>query len=105
MHITKKTILRIFTKCTICFQGSEKDRSSLNEPSLGLAPLIVKELFEIIKTLNKRGLSILLVEQNALNALAISDYAYVLENGEKVLEGPSKKLISDEKIKKAYLGM
>lgn len=77
----------------------------LDEPSLGLAPLIVKELFEIIKTLNKRGLSILLVEQNALNALAISDYAYVLENGEKVLEGPSKKLISDEKIKKAYLGM
>jgi len=76
----------------------------MDEPSLGLAPIIVKSIFEIIKRINKNGVSVLLIEQNAKAALEISDYAYVLETGTVVLEGPGKDLISNDQVKKAYLG-
>lgn len=76
----------------------------MDEPSLGLAPLIVKDIFEIIKQVNKMGVTILLIEQNAKVALEISDYAYVLETGTIVLEGPGKELLNNEDVKKAYLG-
>jgi len=76
----------------------------LDEPSLGLAPLIVKDIFRIIKEINKTGTTILLVEQNAKQALGISDYAYVLETGKILFEGPAKQMENDENIKKAYLG-
>jgi len=76
----------------------------LDEPSMGLAPLLVKEIFDIIKELNKSGITILLVEQNANMALSIADYAYVLETGKITLEGPAKELAASEEVKKAYLG-
>ncbi len=76
----------------------------LDEPSMGLAPLLVQEIFEIIKKINSEGVTILLVEQNANQALSISDRAYVLETGEIVLEGTGKELLNNSKIKKAYLG-
>jgi len=76
----------------------------LDEPSMGLAPLIVKEIFSIIKQLNKMGTTILLVEQNAKAALQIADYGYVLETGRIVLEGEANKLLDNDKIKAAYLG-
>ncbi len=76
----------------------------LDEPSLGLAPLIVRDIFRIIQEINKEGTTVLLVEQNAMQALKISDYAYVLETGKIVHEGNSKELIEDDKIKNAYLG-
>lgn len=76
----------------------------LDEPSLGLAPLLVKDIFDIIKEIHSQGNTILLVEQNAKKALEIADYAYVLETGSLVLEGPGKELLSDEKVKAAYLG-
>jgi len=76
----------------------------LDEPSLGLAPLIVREIFHIISDLKKTGVSILLVEQNARAALQVADYAYVLETGEVALEGPSDKLIDDPKVIESYLG-
>ena len=76
----------------------------LDEPSLGLAPIIVNQVFEIIKTINERGITVLLVEQNANKAMAISDYTYVLENGKIASEGPSKELLSNADIRKSYLG-
>lgn len=76
----------------------------LDEPSLGLAPLIVKDIFRIVKEINKTGTTILLVEQNAKQALGVSDYAYVLETGKILFEGPAKEMENDENIKKAYLG-
>ncbi len=76
----------------------------MDEPSLGLAPLIVKDIFSIIKEINRRGVTILLIEQNAKAALEISDYAYVLETGNVVLEGPGKELLVNEEVRKAYLG-
>lgn len=76
----------------------------LDEPSMGLAPLLVKEIFSIIKEVNESGITILLVEQNAHMALSIADYAYVLETGKITLEGPSKELASSEAVRKAYLG-
>ncbi|KOA20376.1 high-affinity branched-chain amino acid transport ATP-binding protein LivF [Clostridium homopropionicum DSM 5847] len=76
----------------------------LDEPSLGLAPLIVKDIFRIVKEINKTGTTILLVEQNAKQALGVSDYAYVLETGKILFEGPAKQMENDENIKKAYLG-
>lgn len=76
----------------------------MDEPSLGLAPLIVKDIFEIIKKINKEGVTILLIEQNAKAALEISDYAYVLEVGKITLEGKGKDLLDNEDVKKAYLG-
>ncbi len=76
----------------------------LDEPSMGLAPLLVKEIFEIIKAVNKTGVTVLLVEQNAKMALSISDRAYVLETGKIVKEGKASDLLEDDSIKKAYLG-
>lgn len=76
----------------------------LDEPSMGLSPLLVKEVFELIKDLNKNGMTILLVEQNAKMALSISHRAYVLETGKIVTEGKADTLMNNEAIKKAYLG-
>ena len=76
----------------------------MDEPSLGLAPLLVKDIFEIIGELHNQGNTILLVEQNAKKALEIADYAYVLETGTLVIEGPGKELLTNEKVKEAYLG-
>jgi len=76
----------------------------MDEPSLGLAPLLVKEVFEIILLLREQSNTILLVEQNAKKALEIADYGYVLETGRLVLEGPGKDLLQDAKVQEAYLG-
>ncbi|MGI6469369.1 MAG: ABC transporter ATP-binding protein [Syntrophomonadaceae bacterium] len=76
----------------------------MDEPSLGLAPLLVKEVFRIIQDIHKQGVTILLIEQNATAALQIADYGYVLETGEIVLEGPGKELARNENVRKAYLG-
>ena len=76
----------------------------MDEPSLGLAPLIVKGIFEIIKEINKSGVTVLLIEQNANMALKASDYAYVLETGRLSMEGSGKELLSNEAIREAYLG-
>lgn len=76
----------------------------MDEPSLGLAPLIVKGIFEIIKEINKSGVTVLLIEQNANMALKASDYAYVLETGRLSMEGSGKDLLSNEAIREAYLG-
>ena len=76
----------------------------LDEPSLGLAPLIVREIFSIISALKATGVSILLVEQNARAALQVSDYGYVLETGELVVEGPSADLAANPRVAATYLG-
>ncbi len=76
----------------------------LDEPSMGLSPILVDEIFEIIKAFHESGTTILLVEQNANKSLAISDRAYVLENGRIILTGTGKELMASEEIKKAYLG-
>jgi branched-chain amino acid transport system ATP-binding protein len=76
----------------------------LDEPSLGLAPLLVRDIFEIIKEIHRQGNTILLVEQNAKKALEIADYGYVLETGSLVLEGNGEELLHNEKVKEAYLG-
>lgn len=76
----------------------------LDEPSLGLAPLIVKMIFGIIQTINREGVTVLLVEQNAKAALEIADYAYVLETGRISLAGSGPELLADDKVRKAYLG-
>lgn len=76
----------------------------LDEPSLGLAPLVVKDIFNVITEINKSGVTILLVEQNANMALRVADRAYVLETGRITMEGTGKELIENEKIKEAYLG-
>ena len=77
----------------------------LDEPSLGLAPLIIKEIFRIVAELKKTGVSILLVEQNARAALQVADYGYVLETGEVSLEGPSHELADDPRVIETYLGL
>ncbi len=77
----------------------------MDEPSLGLAPLIVKNIFEIIQNINKLGVTILLIEQNAKAALEIADYGYVMETGNIVMEGPGRELLNNEDVKKAYLGI
>lgn len=76
----------------------------LDEPSLGLAPLIVKDIFKIVKEINKEGTTILIIEQNALQTLKIADYAYVLEVGEISMEGKAADLIQDKRLIEAYLG-
>jgi branched-chain amino acid transport system ATP-binding protein len=76
----------------------------LDEPSLGLAPVLVQEIFNIVKELHGRGLTILLVEQNVRQALQVADVAFVLENGRVVMSGAGSELISDPKVKEAYLG-
>lgn len=76
----------------------------LDEPSLGLAPLIIKDIFNTLKEIKKEGTTILIVEQNALATLKIADYAYVLELGNISLEGPASELINDKRLIEAYLG-
>ena len=76
----------------------------LDEPSMGLAPIFIQEIFDIIQEIQKQGTTVLLVEQNANKALAISDRAYVLETGKIVLSGTGKELASSEEVRKAYLG-
>jgi len=76
----------------------------LDEPSLGLAPLLVRDVFEIIKTINERGMTVLLVEQNAFAALKVAHYAYVLETGTIVLQGTGSELAADKRVCEAYLG-
>ena len=76
----------------------------MDEPSMGLSPIFVEEIFNIIKEISAEGTTVLLVEQNAKKALSIADRAYVLETGKIVLEGDAKDLLNDESIKKAYLG-
>ena len=83
---------------------SEPKLLMLDEPSLGLAPKIVGEVFDIIERLKEEGITILLVEQNAFLALKTSDYTYVLENGHIVMEGVSKDMIGNDEIRKRYLG-
>jgi branched-chain amino acid transport system ATP-binding protein len=83
---------------------SNPDVLMLDEPSLGLAPLIVKEIFSIIETLRKTGVTIVLVEQNARAALAVADYGYVLEMGEVSLHGPAAELAQDSRVIDTYLG-
>jgi branched-chain amino acid transport system ATP-binding protein len=77
----------------------------LDEPSLGLSPLLVNQIFNVTKEINQRGTTILLVEQNVVQALSLADQAYVLENGRIVLEGPGKNLLSDKRVQTAYLAM
>lgn len=83
---------------------SEPEFIMFDEPSMGLAPVIVKQVFKIIKRINATGTTVLLIEQNARQALGISDYTYVLENGRIALEGVSKDLLENSSVQKAYLG-
>ena len=76
----------------------------LDEPSMGLAPIIVEEIFEVIKKINATGTSILLIEQNAFLALNTASHAYVLETGKITMQGPSAQLLADPRVKEAYLG-
>ena len=76
----------------------------MDEPSLGLAPLVVKGIFEIIQEINRQGVTVLLIEQNANMALKTADIGYVLETGEITLSGSGRELLANEAVKKAYLG-
>lgn len=76
----------------------------MDEPSLGLAPIIVQGIFEIIKEINRQGVTVLLIEQNANMALHTADHAYVLETGRITMSGPGRELLKNENVKKAYLG-
>ncbi len=76
----------------------------MDEPSLGLAPLVVKSIFDIIKEINKAGVTVLLIEQNANMALKISDFAYVLETGSVTVSGTGQELLNNDAVRKAYLG-
>lgn len=76
----------------------------MDEPSMGLAPILVDEIFNIIKETNKEGMTILLVEQNANKALQVADRAYVLETGKIIIEGNAKDLLNDDRVRQAYLG-
>ncbi len=77
----------------------------LDEPSMGLSPILVEEIFRIIKEINQQGTSILLVEQNALMALSVAHRAYVLETGRIVLSGSAKEIAENPQVKEAYLGV
>ena len=77
----------------------------LDEPSLGLAPIIIQQIFKIIQKVNEDGTTVFLVEQNANQALLIANRGYVMENGVVVMEGKAQELLSSEKVRKAYLGM
>lgn len=83
---------------------SEPDILLLDEPSMGLAPLLVDHIFQVIKTLNASGMTILLVEQNALKALKIANRGYVLQTGTVVLTGKGSELLDNELVREAYLG-
>ena len=76
----------------------------LDEPSLGLAPLLIQEVFRTILKIHEEGTTILLIEQNAMAALRVADYGYVLETGQVVLEGTGEELLKDRRVKAAYLG-
>jgi branched-chain amino acid transport system ATP-binding protein len=76
-----------------------------DEPSLGLAPLVVQEVLHAIRELNRRGLTILLVEQNVAVSLKLSKHAYVLENGRVAMSGPGETLLHDDRVRQAYLGL
>jgi len=76
----------------------------MDEPSMGLAPMLVEQVFETIRRINEQGVTILLVEQNAPLALGIADHGYVLESGRIVLDGPGRDLLDDERVRRAYLG-
>ncbi len=76
----------------------------MDEPSLGLAPLVIKDIFRIIQEINAKGMTILLIEQNANMALKIADWAYVLETGRITMEGTGKELLENPQIREAYLG-
>ena len=76
----------------------------MDEPSMGLAPMVVEQVFETIQAINAQGVTILLVEQNALMALSIADHGYVLESGKIVLSGVGRDLMDDERVRRAYLG-
>ena len=76
----------------------------MDEPSMGLAPLIVKEIFNVIRRLRDEGVTILLVEQNAKAALAVADRGYVIETGRIILQGPSDELLNNSDVQRAYLG-
>ena len=76
----------------------------LDEPSMGLAPIFIQEIFDIIQDIQKQGTTVLLIEQNANKALAIADRGYVLETGKVVLSGTGKELLESEEVRKAYLG-
>jgi branched-chain amino acid transport system ATP-binding protein len=76
----------------------------LDEPSMGLAPMIVAQIFDIVREINRLGVTVLLVEQNAAQALALADRGYVLETGEIVLQGTGEELLADERVRAAYLG-
>lgn len=76
----------------------------LDEPSMGLAPLIVREIFDIVRRINDQGTTVLLVEQNAKKALEVAHYGYVLETGSMVLEGPAEEVMNNPRVKEAYLG-
>jgi branched-chain amino acid transport system ATP-binding protein len=77
----------------------------LDEPSLGLAPLMVRQVFETVKAINAQGITVLLVEQNVFHALSTSARGYVLENGSVVLEGGGKDLLNNPQVREAYLGI
>ncbi len=77
----------------------------LDEPSLGLAPLLVKQVFETVREINAQGITVLLVEQNVFHSLSIADEAYVLENGSVALEGQAKEILDNPQVKEAYLGI
>ncbi len=76
----------------------------LDEPSLGLAPIVVSEIFQVIRKMNETGTTILLIEQNVHQALQLADYGYVMENGRVMLRGSTEELLHNETIKKLYLG-
>ena len=76
----------------------------MDEPSLGLAPLVVRDIFEIIRTINSQGITVLLIEQNANMALKCADLGYVIETGNITMKGPGLELLADERVKEAYLG-
>ena len=76
----------------------------LDEPSIGLAPTLVREIFSLLRRLREQGLTVLLVEQDAVAALKIADRGYVMERGRIVIEGPARDLLGDEKVRHAYLG-
>jgi len=76
----------------------------LDEPTMGLAPIIVDQIFEVVRDVHRQGVTVLLVEQNAQRALQMADRAYVLESGELALEGPARELLADARVQAAYLG-
>ena len=84
---------------------SDPELLILDEPSLGLAPMLIEQIRDIIVDINKQGVSVLLIEQNAMMALSIANYGYILETGKVVMDGEAKKLLGDEDVQEFYLGL